>query len=301
MTLQNATMHVHPPTLPDHLVTLQSSDGARIAVSLFGGQLCSWQTSDDREHLFMSSRAHFDGVQAIRGGVPIIFPQFGAAGTGPRHGFARTLEWTLHASTNEHVDAENDHAILQLRLNDSAASKKMFDAEFALLLTIRFSGTRLSITLDVDNIGATTLPFCAALHTYLRTNVRSASIRGLQHCAYRDAVDDGRIKVDNDASLIIEREIDRLYFQSASTLELRSDTGIIALSQSGFTDTVVWNPWADKTKSLADCAPDDYLDFVCIEAAVANQTMHLPPGQRWRGTQSFQVLDMSTSAKGASL
>lgn len=43
--------------------------------------------------LFTSPRAVFRSGQAIRGGIPVIFPQFGACGPGLRHGFARLLEW----------------------------------------------------------------------------------------------------------------------------------------------------------------------------------------------------------------
>ncbi len=282
--------------LPDHLLRLQSRDGARIAVSVFGGQICSWQTADGIERLFVSSRARWDNCQAIRGGVPIIFPQFGAAGTGPRHGFARTLPWTLLASF---ID-DNDHAVMQLRLTDSTASRQFSDAVFSLTLALRFAAGALHISLEIDNTGTAPLSFCAALHTYLRTEIPTASIHGLQHVTYRDATDGGDMKVDHESALIVDREIDRVYRQARPNLVLRSDAGIIDVSQTGFTDTVVWNPWIDKTRALLDCAPSDYLEFICIEAALADRAHVLLPGQQWRGTQSLVISNKFQPAQGVS-
>jgi glucose-6-phosphate 1-epimerase len=273
--------------LPNHLLRLHSRDGAQIAVSLFGGQLCSWQTADGMERLFVSSRSHWNNRAPIRGGVPIIFPQFGAAGTGPRHGFARTLPWTLLASL---ID-DTDDGVMRLGLATSAASRQFSDAEFSLTLELRFTARNLLISLDIDNTGTTPLPFCAALHTYLRTDIPTASIHGLQHATYRDATDGGTAKIDTAAVRIIDQEIDRMYLQTSSEIVLRSDAGIINVSQVGFTDTVVWNPWIDKTSALVDCAPSDYLEFICIEAAVADRTRILLPGQRWRGAQELGITD----------
>lgn len=273
--------------LPNHLLRLQSNDGARIAVSLFGGQLCSWQTADGIERLFVSSRANWDDRQPIRGGVPIIFPQFGAAGNGPRHGFARTLPWTLLTSST----ADDDDAVMRLGLTDSAASRQFNDAAFSLTLELRFSAYDLHISLDIDNTGTKPLHFCAALHTYLRADVPTASIHGLQHATYRDATDAGTTKIDIEPALAIDQEIDRVYLAVQPDVVLQSDTGIIRLSQAGFTDTVVWNPWADKTSALVDCAPSDYLEFVCIEAALADRAQLLMPGQRWRGVQQSRITD----------
>jgi D-hexose-6-phosphate mutarotase len=45
--------------------------------------------------LFMSPASQFAVGKAIRGGVPIIFPWFGAREGFPSHGFARVTEWEL--------------------------------------------------------------------------------------------------------------------------------------------------------------------------------------------------------------
>ena len=282
-------MSQYANSLPNDLLRLQSSDGARIAVSLFGGQLCSWQTADGIERLFVSTRAHWDNQRAIRGGVPIIFPQFGTAGAGPRHGFARTLPWTLVSSSSD----DRDGAVMRLSLTNLAARKQFSEFDFGLMIDIRFSGNLLLLSLHVENTGSAPLSYSAALHTYLRTNVTTALISGLQHKSYRDVVDGDRLKIDSASDILIDKEIDRLYLQAHSDIVLRSDASIIRVSQTGFTEAVVWNPWVDKTALLSDCAPGDYLNFVCIEAARADRAHHLLPGQCWQGTQILHALQLS--------
>lgn len=285
-TKHAAVIMSHPaPTLPDTLLRLQSKDGARIAVSLFGGQLCSWQTADGVERLFISPLAHWDQSHAIRGGVPIIFPQFGNHGDGPKHGIARTLPWVLLSSSTDGPDG----ASMRLGLTDSTASKKISALSFALTLDICFTGHALSLSLTVHNTGHNPLAFHCALHTYLRTSVSTASISGLQHKTYRDAIDAHLTKVDVEPIVLIDRGIDRLYLHVDDDIVLTSDAGIITVSQHGFTDAVLWNPWIDKTLSLTDCTPDDYLNFVCIEAALVDCVQYVPPGQYWHGAQYLRA------------
>ena len=68
----------------------------RPTVYLHGAHVTSWKPARDHdERLFLSERSEFRAGTAIRGGIPVIFPQFAAEGPLPRHGFARTSEWTL--------------------------------------------------------------------------------------------------------------------------------------------------------------------------------------------------------------
>ena len=51
------------------------------------------------------------------------------------------------------------------------------------------------------------------------------------------------------------------------------------VEKSGSEATVVWNPWEEKTKTLADMAPDDWKHMICVETANAgDHSIHLAPG-----------------------
>ena len=67
----------------------------RLKIYLHGAHVTSWVPAGGDERLFLSQKSEFRPGAAIRGGVPVIFPQFGGLGTLPKHGFARTLPWDL--------------------------------------------------------------------------------------------------------------------------------------------------------------------------------------------------------------
>ena len=47
--------------------------------------------------------AKLDGSKAIRGGIPVVFPNFGPWKLGPQHGFARISTWTVDKSGDDFV------------------------------------------------------------------------------------------------------------------------------------------------------------------------------------------------------
>ena len=56
-------------------ITHPSSAGAR--VSLWGATVTTYRNAVGTELLFVSKEAVFDAVKPIRGGIPLVFPQFG--------------------------------------------------------------------------------------------------------------------------------------------------------------------------------------------------------------------------------
>ena len=58
------------------------------------------------EMIFVASKAKLDGSKAIRGGIPICFPAFGAWPFGAQHGFARnSKDWKV--TQQPKVDADS--------------------------------------------------------------------------------------------------------------------------------------------------------------------------------------------------
>ena len=77
-------------------VAMSSRDGARAEIYLHGAQLTSWvPAGSSSDRIFLSGRSRFSEGAAIRGGIPVGFPQFAAQGPLPNHGFARVLRWEL--------------------------------------------------------------------------------------------------------------------------------------------------------------------------------------------------------------
>ncbi|MDY7574070.1 D-hexose-6-phosphate mutarotase [Actimicrobium sp. CCI2.3] len=283
-------------TLPSHLTTLQTPDGARIAVSLHGGHLCAWRSADGVERLFLSDRTRWNdviaGIASIRGGIPIVFPQFAGMGPLPKHGLVRTVRWTL-------LEATPETGLMRLGVTDSAATAQ-FDGRFSLEIQLRFSGLQLSIDLIITNTGEQPFAFTAALHSYLATPIDTTRIDGLQGQPYLDCAVEPRTPCGGtDTALTVTQEVDRIYAALATPVTLTNPMGALSVRQSGFEDVVVWNPWAEKAAALPDLMPHDERQFVCIEAALIHHPHTLLPGQSWQGQQQLCATPHFATAQGA--
>jgi glucose-6-phosphate 1-epimerase len=268
-------------------VVLHSADGASAEVYLHGAHVTSWRPAHDgEERLYLSPRSSFRPGQAIRGGIPVIFPQFAAEGPLPRHGFARTTEWTL-AGVEE---TEEGGIVASLVLQDSPATRAIWPVPFHATLTVGVVGSRLEVGLAVDNLGTTPISFTAALHTYLRVrDVADAEVVGLQGTRYRESSAPGVLREDGAPSVRLEGEIDRVYADSPARLVLREGDRALQVEAAGFRDTVLWNPGSAKAAALADLEPGGERAMVCVEAASVQEPVVLDAARRWRGTQTLDA------------
>jgi glucose-6-phosphate 1-epimerase len=267
--------------------SLASRDGARATVALHGAHVLSWQAAGDpRERLFLSPRSSYAPGASIRGGVPVIFPQFALTGPLPRHGFARNLPWTLA----DERTLDDGRARATLRLVDSEETHAIWPQRFVAELDVTVGGATLEVGLSVENTGDAPLAFTGALHTYLRVDdVRRAALHGLHGVRYRDAVLGGE-HVERAAALAFTGELDRVYLDAAGTLELREDDRpALGVAMTGFRDVVVWNPGPERTASLVDMEPDGWTRMLCVEAAAVATPVTIAAGARWRGAQRLSA------------
>jgi len=263
-------------------VALEAPDGARAVVLLHGAQVVSWQPVGGGERLFLSERSRFGPGASVRGGIPVIFPQFSSRGALPRHGFARTGEWKV--ARGETGDAD---ALAVLQLVDSEETRKLWPHPFALELTVCVRGDRLDIELAATNTGEGAFEFTAALHTYLQVaEVEAARLDGLRGCRYEDAIT-GKTQVDENDTLCVGGETDRVYFSVSSPLVLDEGRRRLRIEAANFPDVVVWNPWQEKTAAMADLQPVDFRRFICVEAALVERPAQLAAGEQWWGRQTL--------------
>jgi len=262
-------------------VVLVARDGARAEIYLHGAHLTSWFPSGTvDERLFLSARSRFGENAAIRGGIPICFPQFSAQGPLPNHGFARVTPWHLATAGQ----AEDGSACAILRLTDSAVTRQLWPHVFALELAVTLSGPWLDVSLSVTNAGTERFAFTAALHTYLRVEDAAATtVHGLDGARYHDKVRGQRDCRESAPALRIDGEVDRIYCAAPGDLEVREPVRAMAIETTGFPDTVVWNP-GPAAASLADLEPGGEKRMLCVEAAAAN-LVALEAGSTWRGSQ----------------
>ncbi|MDX1694200.1 MAG: D-hexose-6-phosphate mutarotase [Ketobacteraceae bacterium] len=264
---------------------LARESGAKAEVCDYGAHVIRWANSAGREWLFLSSKALFQPGKAIRGGVPVIFPQFNEFGSGKRHGFARLSQW-------EHCDGgdNGDHQVM-LRLTSNSSTRQIWPCEFTAHYQVALQGDELSMTLTVENTDAQPIEFTAALHTYLKVNnFPDIKITGFQGKEFWDngAGPFTERLLFKDYELAFDDAIDRVYFNVDHPLTLTDGVDQLGINMSGFRDVVVWNPGAEGAEALGDMDDQEYRQMVCVEAAVIDQPVRLGPGEKWQGSQVLQ-------------
>jgi len=269
-----------PPEIsPLPKLLLSAPDGARAELTLHGAHVISWVPVHGGEQLFLSRTSEYRPGVAIRGGVPVIFPQFAGRGSLPKHGFARTLPWQL-------LSAEGGEAVLALQ--DSPATRAVWPVAFRLEYQVAVGGQALAMTLRVFNTGTEAFSFTTALHTYLRVaDVHQAAVEGLQGLHYADSTQAEAESVEQNDRVTFPGEVDRTYFGTQAPVHLVQNDRRLAIQAEGFVDTVIWNPGPEKAAALADLHPGGYLEFVCVESACIGQPVVLEPGGTWQGTQAL--------------
>src|SRR4051794_34946492 len=138
---------------------------AEAKIYAHGGHVTHYQRAGQKPVLWMSGKSLFAAGKAIRGGVPLIFPWFGAKADNPKapqHGFARSTEWELRD-----VRAAGDGAVdVILGLTPGDATRAAWPFEFDLMFTVSV-GPELGMALEVRNTGDKPFTYEEALHTYL--------------------------------------------------------------------------------------------------------------------------------------
>lgn len=269
------------------MVALRSSDGSTAEVYLHGAHVTSWRPVPDRgERLFLSALSTFRAGSAIRGGIPVIFPQFAAEGPLPRHGFARTSEWTL----DDVSLSPDDGALATLSLRDSPATRAIWPASFHATLSVRVGGRELLVSLAVENEGSTPFSFTGALHSYLRVDdTADVELVGLHGVKYRESGAPGKLLRDDGGVVRVQGEIDRVYADVPRTLTLYEPARSLEIGFEGFRDAVLWNPGAAKAAVLPDMEPGGEREMFCVEAAAVQMPVEVAPGERWSGAQRFSA------------
>jgi glucose-6-phosphate 1-epimerase len=263
--------------LPKVLITSTEATGE---IYLLGANVTSWKPKGRDEVLFLSSQSRWEDGRAIRGGVPICFPWFGAKADDPKapaHGFVRTKPWQL-----EDIAQTEDGVAVSMFTASDENTKKWWPAEFRAVYRATF-GSELALELELTNTGETSLHFEEALHAYLRVgNVEKVRVRGLDGVRYSDKTDSNREKVQH-GEIAIRSETDRVYLDTTGVIEL-DDPSLqrrIRVTKENSRTTVVWNPWVEKAHSLPDFADDEWKQMICIETSnVSGYSVALAPGQR---------------------
>ncbi len=251
-----------------------ASSWSRAEIYLHGAHITDFHKTGEHPLLFVSGSSKFEVGQAIRGGIPIIFPWFGARNGHPAHGTARITEWEITAA-----DVIHDGSV-----------KVVFQMPDVENLAVSYQvivGESLGLQLAVTNRGETEATFENCLHTYFHVgDVQSASIHGLKDSRYFDKVLDATFTETAEA-IRIAAETDRVFLDTSADLTIEDPvlTRRIHIAKSGSLSTVVWNPWIAKSHAMTDFGDNDYPHMLCVESGnVSENRITLFPGETSRMT-----------------
>ena len=267
---------------------LFAQDSARAEVYLYGAHLTRWHSASGRDWLFLSEAARFEEGSSIRGGVPVIFPQFSGFGSGPRHGFARNRFWEL----KDAPATVGNTAHCSMILNADDDTRALWPHDFCATLTVDLSDYGLRLTLEILNSGHAPFTFTSALHSYFQVaDFRQSRLQGLANLNYWDNDGTGfqHRQLQQDDGLHFDDAIDRVYFDCERTLHLSdSNQRSLAITAEGFREAVVWNPGEAAARSLPDMVDQEYRKMLCVEAARIDLPVTLAPGETWTGRQVLE-------------
>ena len=225
------------------------------AVSLYGAHVLSYIPKDQEEVLMISEKSLFNPPKGIRGGIPVCWPWFGSD-PAPSHGIARIQFWELK------------NAVPQADGSDTLTFELSVAEPHELTLTLEVNfGASLTVAATTVNRGKSSFLLGEALHTYFRVGeIAETLIRGLGGASFDNRLNDQTARAPEVFGF--RAETDNIYHSEAAvTIEDPVLKRRIRVEKQNSRDTVVWNPWIDKSKRMADFGDEEYHRMVCVEAA----------------------------------
>ncbi|WP_171022387.1 D-hexose-6-phosphate mutarotase [Thalassotalea litorea] len=229
-------------------------------LSLFGGQVLSWQPNGQQEVFWLSRKSAFDQSRPIRGGIPICWPWFGLLVNESSHGFARNSVWQL---SDLKIGPDAVNIIITLDTTEHPKWK----GNFRLTQTLSFSDV-FTQSMMMENLSAQPLNLSFALHSYFKvSHPENATIPALVGSSFENKIA-GTKQIKQLEPVNGLGPIDNIYYNSKSaTIIDKGWDRAIEINKSNASQWVLWNPGSITASSMDDVHQHGEQEFVCLEAA----------------------------------
>lgn len=257
------------------------------SLCLQGAHLTSWKPSGQEECLFLSPNAVFAQGKAIRGGIPICWPWFGARPGAPSHGIARISEWKIHHQETD----KNGNILLSLAFYPKDESYPAAILRLTLGSTLTM---KLETTARIQPCKLT-----EAFHNYFAIgNLTKCRVHGLENIPFREEASNPMKHGERPLSPL--GCLDRVYNCPTSSgktiLEDLVLNRTITIEREQATSIIVWNPGQQGAKNMADLGANSWNKFLCVETGNASPNIiSLAPGQTHTFCQKISVKNIATS------
>ena len=264
---------------------------ASALISIYAGQVLSFQPVNEPEDvMFISDNAYFQQGKAIKGGIPICWPWFGAASEDAvqqDHGFVRNNFWSVLSVTS----TENGDTKIKLEFDETEKTRKIWPHSFYLSLEITV-GNDLTLELYTRNTGNQPFIMTEALHSYFNVgDATQVKVLGLEHTEYLDKAENF-VKVCQVGAVTLSEATDHIHtgVKHNLTIDDPAFNRKIRISSTGNKNVVVWNPWSKGSAEMKDLANDDYKYFICVEIANAADSVKIEPGCQYKLISHYSVI-----------
>lgn len=238
---------------------------AKAKIALQGAHIFEYTKVGEKPLLWLSEAAEFKRARAIRGGVPLCWPWFGAnksSANMPQHGFARIMIWKLVEYREDDECSE-----LTLLLSSSKETLKLWPYKFELSYKIKIADD-LTLELITKNCDTEAFRITQALHTYFNiSNISDVYVSGLENKPYFDSLKQKSYLQSGD--IRFNQEIDRVYQDVNNPISLIDVDRTYTITNYGSSCVVVWNPWLEKSTKMSGMRADSYKSMLCIESTNA--------------------------------
>ncbi|KAF8898731.1 galactose mutarotase-like domain-containing protein [Infundibulicybe gibba] len=277
-------------------VILKHEKGSVAEILFYGATVISWRTAspESTERLFLSSAAALDGTKPVRGGIPLIFPCFGAPshpehGRLGQHGFARSELWSWGGVV---VD-DNTGVSVKFSLGSNPKVAAVYDKPFNLEYVVTLAEHHLSTDLHVKNTSTApgALQFQALFHNYIRAPSNQVSITPLQNKRYYDKTETSEEvrnvpKLETRPEVTVTKFTDSVYEDAPEEYKISWPEGGISVKSRNLPNVVIWNP-QENGRKIGDMEDEGWEKFVCLEPGFVRGFVSLESGQTWVGQQTL--------------
>ena len=234
-------------------------------VSLYGGQVLTWQPEGHRPVFWLSKTANYQETKPIRGGIPICWPWFSLNDKASKneskyHGFARLQVWDVESISITEKS-------VTVTLTWQGENMDVLFPNACKLRQILVFGETFKQTLEMTNLSDVPVEYTAALHCYFKvSNPENISVDSLSLAEYQDKITD-KIEQPEHLDNCIGR-IDRVYFENKTQCIIdKKWQRTIKVIPENTKQWVLWNPGAELSLSMEDVHEQGENEFVCLEAA----------------------------------
>ncbi|CAN6708916.1 unnamed protein product [Malus baccata var. baccata] len=276
-------------------IILTEPTGSSAEVLLYGGQVVSWKNERREELLFMSSKATGKPPKAIRGGIPVCFPQFGNFGSLEQHGFAKNRLWSVDSDPSPLAPTNNQTSV-DLILKSTEEDLKTWPRSFELRLRVSLNAGKLTLIPRVRNTDSKTFSFTFALINYLYvSDISEVRVEGLETLDYLDNLMRRERFTEQADAITFDEEVNRVYLGTPTKIAMidHERKRTFVLRKDGMPDAVVWNPWDKKAKTIPDLGDEDYKTMLCVDSAAIETPIFLKPSEEWKGRQELSTVSSS--------